>query len=157
MAFLTAKNEVTLKFVDVRDERRNRTIELASAYIMVEDDAVLMDTVSKSAVLSFRNTNKQVDLARTPTADSEVKDTGRLYFQLADDTIAHFDIIDPADSLFLDTTGEGANIMRSVPQMLLVGGAAGIACDAIIAKILLGDILISDGEEPVKYLYGKRV
>lgn len=157
MPFTTAKNTITFRYVDERDDRRNREVELSGAYVFVEDDAILMDAVSKSAVRSFRNTNKQVDLSRDADVGSEVGDTLRLWFLLDDDTKAHFDVVDPKDELFLDTTGEGANIMRSVPQLLLVGGAPGIAMDALIAKILLGDILISDGEQPVQFLEGKRI
>lgn len=157
MPYTTVRNEISFSFVDERDDRRRRVIELAPAYVFVEDDAILMSAVSKSAVRSFRNTNKQVDLAQNFDVGSEVKDTLRLWFLLDDDTKAHFDVVDPKDELFLDTTGEGANIMRSVAQLLLVGGAPGIAMDALITKIMLGDILISDGEQPIQFLEGKRI
>lgn len=156
MAFTVVENRVTLTHRDVRDDTRNRVIEVASG-LFTDVEAELHNAVSKSKILAYQATTKQVDLANTPDADSEVKDTLRLYFLMDDATKAHYDIVDPADSLFLDTTGEGANILRSVPQLLAVGGAPGVALDGIIALIMAGAILISDGETPVQFLEGKRI
>lgn len=157
MAYTTVKNTISFRYMDERDEVRNRTIELGGAVIFTDDDAIIMSAISKSGVMAYTASNKQVDNGQNIEVDSEVKDTARLYFLLDDQTQAHFDIVDPADELFLDTTGEGANIIRSVAQLLLVGGVPGVALDALILKIMAGDILISDGETPIKYLYGQRL
>lgn len=156
MAFTVVEDRITLTYRDERDDTRNRVIEVGSG-LFTDVQAELHNAVSKSKILAYQATTKQVDLGNVPEEGSEVKDTLRLYFLKDDATKAHYDIIDPADSLFLDTTGEGANILRSVPQLLAVGGAPGVAMDAIIALILSGGILISDGETPVQFLEGKRI
>jgi len=156
MAFTVVEDRITFTYRDVRDDTRNRVIEVSTG-LFTDAHAELHDAVSKSGLMTYQSTAKQVDLANVGDADSEVKDTLRLYFLMDDTTKAHYDIIDPHDSLFLDTTGEGANILRSTAQLVAVGGAAGIALDAIITLIMTGVILISDGETPIQFLEGKRI
>lgn len=156
MPWTVVEDSITMKYRDVRDDVRSRTIEVSSG-LFTDVEVGLHDAVSKSAIHTYTTKAKQVDLNEVGDADSEVKDTLRLYFLLDDATKAHYDIVDPHDSLFLDTTGEGANILRSVPQLVAVGGTAGVALDSIIALIMTGVIKISDGETPVQFLEGKRL
>jgi hypothetical protein len=157
MAFTTVQNRITFTYRDVRGDKRNRVIETGGVNLFTDDDAILHDLVSKSAVIAYQATNKQVDMENVGDADSEVKDTLRLYFLMPDATIGHYDIVDPHDILFLSDTGEGANILRSQAQLTAVGLVPGVSLVAIIAQILAGDILISDGETPVEFLEGARL
>ena len=156
MAWTVVEDSIIMTYRDVRDDTRSRTVEVASG-LFTDVEVGLHNAVSKSGIHTYAVRAKQVDLSVVGDADSEVKDTLRLYFLMEDATKAHYDIVDPHDSLFLDTTGEGANILRSVPQLVAVGGAPGVALDAIIGLIMLGTIKISDGETPVQFLEGKRL
>ena len=156
MAWTVVEDSISMQYRDYRDDTRNRTVEVATG-LFTDAEVALHDAVSKSVVLAYTVKAKQVDLGGVADADSEVKDTLRLYFLLDDATKAHYDIVDPKDSLFLDTSGEGANILRSVPQLTAVGGAPGAALVSIIALIMSGAIKISDGETPVQFLEGKRL
>ncbi len=156
MAYTTAHNFLTLKFRDVRNVLRNRTIELGGLVVVTDDDATEWDTVSKSIVRGYYNKNQQIDNALVAAADSEVKDTARLYFLLPDDTTGHLDIVDPVDDLFLSTTGPGANIIIEYADMA-GGSPSQVALQTIIDKVLSGSILIDDGETPTTYLYGERI
>jgi len=156
MPWTVVEDKITMTYRDVRDDTRQRTVEVSSG-LFTDVEVGLHDAVSKSAIHTYTSKSKQVDLNEVGDDDSEVRDTLRLYFLLEDATKAHYDIVDPHDSLFLDVTGEGANIMRSVPQLIAVGGAPGVAMDGIIALIMTGVIKISDGETPVQFLEGKRL
>lgn len=158
MAYSVVKELVSLVFRDERDEQRGRVIEFASPVVTLEDDMVLFNTVSNSIVASFSHTDKQTDPALSPAAGSEVRDTARLYFRLASQDRAHFDIVDPHIDLFIGATGTGATIIKD--KATLAAGAVGspeLALNEIIDHVLAGDYLISDGETPEAYLEGRRV
>lgn len=156
MAELALKVYVTVSHQDIRDNTRSRQVQvpdLAAASII----AFEMNGASKSKVASWTNSLKLTeDTMAAPDADSEVKDTLRLYFELPNLDRAHFDIVDPHDEVFLALTGAGANILKERADLLLIAGA-GTSVDAIIAHVLSGEILISDSETPSRYLSGARV
>jgi len=156
MAYTTSGNFLVMGFRDIRENQRSRTIELGGLVVVTDDDAAEWTAVSKSVVRTYAAQNKQVDQALTADADSEVKDTARLYFLMPDDTKGHLDIVDPVDYLFLSTAGPGANVVIDYGDMA-TSGAAGVALKSIIDKCLAGSILISDGEQPVSYLEGLRI
>lgn len=165
MAYTTSKNMLTLIFRDVREQERVRVVELGGLVVVTDDNAAEMDLVSKSAVPRYVQQNYQRDAALSADAQSEVRDTLRLYFRLPDGDKGHFDIVDPKDTLFLSTTGAGANIPVDKSTMDAadpVGnpGSPAEELDAlgnIIDSILSGEYLISDGEQPEAYLGGERV
>lgn len=157
MAYTVKKREMLLQFRDVRNNVRNRTIEISGANVIMDDDATDWNAVSKSALLGYWEKIQQLDMGKTPDADSEVKDTCRLYFLLDDNTQAYFDIPDPKDELFLSTTGAGANIVKEYDDMASILGNPAENLKEIIDRIMSGDILISDGETPVAYLRGVRL
>ena len=64
MAYTTAHNFLTMKFRDIRDDLRNRTIELGGLVVVTDDDAKEWDDVSKSVVRGYFNKNQQVVLNR---------------------------------------------------------------------------------------------
>ena len=157
MAYTTIKNTLVMTFRDVREDTRQRTVELGGLVVVTDDDANLFNAASKSVVAVYFSVNKQGDNALAPDADSEVRtDTLRLYFRSADQDIIHLDIPDPHDEVFLSTTGPGANILKD-RSALALGGPAEVAVDGIIQKALDGDYLMSDGEAADVYLYGERV
>lgn len=156
MAYTIEKREMVFQFRDIRNNTRTRIVEIDGQNLVHDDDANDMDSVSKSALLGYWVKEQQLDMAVTAAADSEVKDTARLYFLMADNTKAHFDIVDPKDELFLSTVGEGANIVKEYDSLSILGGAENALKD-IIDRITSGDILISDGETPLEYLNGRRV
>lgn len=157
MAYTVKKREMLLQFRDIRNNVRNRTVEISGANVLMDDDAVDWDAVSKSALLGYWEKIQQLDMAVTADNDSEVKDTCRLYFLMDDNTQAHFDIPDPKDDLFIATTGAGANIVKEYDDMSAIAGNPAENLKAIIDRVLTGDILISDGETPVSYLRGVRL
>lgn len=157
MAYSTAKNTLVLGFRDERQDLRTRTIELGGLVVVTDDDATEWSAISKSIVRTYSANNKQVDQSLSAAADSEVADTARLYFLLADDTKAHLDIVDPMDSLFLAETGAGANVVKPYATLAAEVTAEAVALVSIIDKVLAGSILISDGETPVSYVDGLRI
>lgn len=157
MAYTTIKNTLVLSMVDVRENTRTRILELGGLVVATDDDATLFNNASKSAVDKYVQNNYQRDPAITPDADSEVRDTLRLYFKMADTSTYHFDIPDPHDEVFLSATGPGANILKDRADLALDLGGPGEAVDGIIANVLNGDYLISDGETPIAFLSGERV
>jgi hypothetical protein len=158
MAYTTNKNYIRMTFTDVREQKRNKTVELGGAVIVTDDDAADFDQVSKSAVRKYVQQNEQMDGALSPDADSEVRDTIRLYFKLTDDSKAHLDIPDPHDELFLSTTGPDAMIVKTYAVLAAaIDPAPEKALADIIDKVLAGTYLISDGETPTTYLSGERV
>jgi hypothetical protein len=146
-----------LTFRDVRGNERRRTIELGGLVVVTDDNANDFHNASKSAVVSYVQKNLQSDEALAGDADSEVRDTLRLYFRIDAAHIAHLDIPDPHDELFLSTTGPGANVLKDRTDLALDVGGPGEAVDSIITDTLAGEILISDGEQPAEFLYGERV
>ena len=157
MAYTVKNRKMLLQYRDVRNNVRNREIEISGSNLLTDDDAVDFHNVSKSALLGYWEKTQQLDMSQTADADSEVKDTARLYFLMDDNTQAHFDIVDPHDDCFISTTGEGANIVKEYDDMASVLGGPDEALKEIIDRILGGDILISDGETPVAYLRGVRL
>ena len=157
MAYTTIKNTLTLNMVDVRENKRVRIVELGGLVVVTDDDANLFNAASKSAVDRYVQNNYQRDPAVTADADSEVRDTLRLYFKMDDISTAHFDVPDPHDEVFLSTTGPGANILKDRDDLALDVGGPGEAVDTIIQNVLDGDYLISDGETPESFLSGERV
>lgn len=158
MAYTTNKNTMVLSFRDIRNENRFREIELGGLVVVTDDDALDFDGCSKSVVRRYVQKNEQIDNGLTPDADSEVNDTLRLFFLLTDDTKWHIDIVDPADELFLSTTGPGANIVKDKSVLAAaVSPAPEYYLNNIIDKVLAGSILISDGETPTAYLEGMRI
>lgn len=158
MAYTTVENKLALRFRDVRNQLRRKTIELGGLVVVTDDDAVEWDGVSKSVVRGYVQQNKQIDQSLMADADSEVNDDARLYFLMADDTQGHLDIPDPHDELFLSTTGPNANIIKDKADLAVaVSPAPEYYLNSIIDKVLAGSILISDGEQPVAYLKGERI
>lgn len=156
MAWTVANRQITFRYTDIRGDSKNRVVEIGAGNILTDDDAADMDTVSKSSLLSYTEGIKQVDIALTPDADSEVSDACRLAFLLDDNTRAHFDIIDPMDEIFLTLTGQGANIVIAYDDLDILD-APQLALKDIIDRVLSGDMLISDGETPVAYIEGFRL
>lgn len=141
---------------DVRLDKRTRTIDVPD-FTNVDSISGSMAVMSKSDFIKTSNTLvNNNELIAPPDADSEVKDTLRLYFELASLDVAHFDIVDPKDDLFQATTGDGANTMVTYVDLSLVT-TSHIAAKDIIDMILVGTIFISDGETPIGYLEGKRL
>ena len=158
MAYTTLKNYATFTFRDVRDNVRTRQVELGGLVILTDDNANDLHNASKSAVIKYVQNNVQSDDALAPDADSEVSDTARLYFELPDLEKGHFDIPDPHDEIFLATAGAGANIVKEYAVLAAaVAGTPEKAVANIIDDVLAGEILISDGEQPTRYLEGERV
>lgn len=140
---------------DIRLDKRARIVEqpdFANEQLIRQQ----MEAVSKSSVIKTANTlvNDNVDYA-APDADSEVGDTLRLYFELANLDVGHFDIPDPKPGIFQATTGAGANTMKTYADLGITGEEA--AAKSLIDYVLAGEILISDGETPIRYLEGKRL
>lgn len=157
MAYTTLKNVLDLTFRDVRDNDRRRSIELGGLVVVTDDDATDFHRASKSAVVSYVQKNVQSDEALAGDADSEVRDTLRLYFRIDAAHTAHLDIPDPHDELFLSTTGPGANVLKDYADLALDVAGPGEAVVNIIDKCIAGSILISDGEQASEFLYGERV
>lgn len=158
MAFTTLKNFLTLSFRDIRDNERVRIVELGGLVLVTDDNANDFHNASKSAVVKYVQNNVQHDDTLSPEADSEVRDTARLYFRLPDQDEAHLDIPDPHDEIFLSLTGEGANIVKEYDDLAAeVDGTPERAVANIIDDALAGEYLISDGEQPIAYLRGERV
>lgn len=158
MAYTTIKNVLSLEFRDIRENTRQRRVELGGLVVVTDDDATFHDAASKSAVRKYVQNNYQMDDGVTPDADSEVRDTLRLYFLMDDDTEYHYDIPDPHDELFLSATGPGANVLRDYEDLAQdVSPTPGWGVTNIIDNILAGEYLISDGEQPASFLSGERV
>ena len=157
MAFTTLKNFLTMTFRDARDNERVRVVELGGLVVVTDDNANDFHNASKSAVIKYVQNNVQNDPALTADADSEVRDTLRLYFRMPDEGVYHMDIPDPHDEVFLAASGPGANILKERAELVLDIGGPGEAVDSIIADALAGEYLISDGEQPTGFLYGERV
>lgn len=150
------KTSVSYTFEDIRGKKRVRIVEqpdfAAAATVgghMVA--ASKSDYAKHSNVLVNSN-----ELFAPPAADSEVGDTARLYFELPDLSVGHFDIVDPEDTIFLATVGEGANIVIAYADLDGVTSSQ-IAVKALIDLALAGSVLISDGETPTRYLNGRRL
>lgn len=158
MAYTTLKNYINLTFRDVRENERIRTIELGGLVIWTDDDAILFNNASKSGVRKYASVNVQSDAGVDGDADSEVRDTLRLYFRMPSEEVYHLDIPDPHDELFLSATGPAANILKDYADLFAaVAGTPEKAVASIIDKALAGDILISDGETAATFLHGERV
>ncbi len=156
MPFTVKKREVTFGYRDISGRTRSRDVEMGLLNLIMDDDATDLDMVSKSALVSYWEKAKQVDLSNVPEADSEVGDTLRLQFLMEDNTKYHFDIVDPKDNLFIATDGAGKNI--AISYAALDGAVAEQqALKDIIDRVLSGDSLISDGERPHSYLKGYRL
>jgi len=156
MAYGVVDRQLVVIYRDIRNNTRKRTIEISGGNLITDDDAVNMNEVSKSTVRSYWEDIKQVDMANTPDADSEVKDTGRLYFLMANDTQSYFDIVDPKDDLFVSENGKLALEIKAYDDLSLLNGAEN-SLKFLIDDILAGRILISDGETPHSYLHGIRL
>lgn len=157
MAFTTLKNFLTMTFRDDSGVERVRKVELGGLVVVTDDNANDFHNASKSAVVKYVQNNVQHDAALTPDADSEVRDTLRLYFRMPDESIYHLDIPDPHDEVFLATSGAGENILKLKADLALDVGGPGEAVSNIIDDVLAGEYLISDGEQPTAYLEGERV
>lgn len=158
MAYTTINNFLTVDYTDVRENSRQRRIELGGLVIITDTEADAMHDASKSAVRKYWQSNVQMDDALTPDADSEVRDTLRLYLKLPDDSVGHFDIPDPHDEVFLSTTGPGANILKDYATLAAaLAGTPEKAVADIIDLLLAGTFLISDGETAQTFLSGERV
>ena len=158
MAYTTLRNYLDLTFRDIRDNERRRTIELGGLVVVTDDNATAFHNASKSAVVSYVQKNVQSDEALVGDADSEVRDTLRLYFRIDAQKTAHLDIPDPHDEIFLATTGPGANVAKDYAVLFAASpGTPEKAVADIIDDVLSGEILISDGEEAASYLSGERV
>lgn len=156
MAYTVQKRKLTMAFRDIFDGTRSRSIEISAGNVITDDDIVNMNEMSNSAVRSYWEQVKQVDMANTPNTESEVKDTGRLYFLMEDDTVSSFDIVDPHIDLFIALTGKNGNVIKEYGDLNILNGAQN-SLKFLIDDILGGRILISDGETPHSYLNGKRI
>lgn len=156
MAFTVKDRQLVITYRDIRNKTRRRVVEIDASNLIVDDDAINMNEVSKSTVRSYWEEDKQVDMGNVPDSDSEVKDTGRLYFLMEDDTQAYFDIVDPKDDLFVTTEGKLANEMKAYGDLNILNGAEN-SLKFLIDDIIGGRILISDGETPHSYLHGGRL
>ena len=158
MAYDDDRNYVNLAFQDVRNTKRNRKVQMVAGTALSDANALLFHVASKSKMAKFWQGQIQIDDALTADADSEVGDTLRLYFELTGERTGHFDIVDPNDDLFLDTSGPNANI--AITKASMDAGDPGTPEDAlgqIIDLILAGTLLISDSETPTAYLKGERL
>lgn len=150
------KTFFTQTWRDIRNVKRTRTIEVPD-FTGVNAISGHMTAMSKSDFIKTSNTLVNDNpLWVPPDADSEVKDGLRLYFELPNLDVAHFDIVDAKDDLFQATTGDGANTMITYADLGIIL-ASHVGATAIIDGILAGDIFISDGETPLRYLEGKRL
>ena len=156
MAFTVKDRQLVITYRDIRNNTRRRVIEIDTSNLIVDDDAINMNEVSKSTVRSYWEEEKQVDMGNSADADSEVKDTARLYFLMENDTQSYFDIVDPKDDLFVSVDGKLAMDVKAYDDLSLVNGAEN-SLKFIIDDILGGRILISDGETPHSYLHGTRL
>jgi hypothetical protein len=159
MPYTTYKNTLTLRMRDERDTERTRIVTLGGLVVVTDDDANLFNAASKSFVASYVQNNYQKDDALAPEADSEVRDTLRLYFRMPNEDTAFFDIPDPHDDLFLDTVGAGANILKSKTALdAAVDGTPEDAVGQIIDHVLAGEYLIDNqGVAAEAYLEGERI
>ncbi len=156
MAYTVKKRKLSMKYRDERDNVRTRSIEISDGNVITDDDITNMNEVSKSGIRSYWESVKQVDMGNSPSAESEVKDTGRCYFLMEDDTVSSFDIVDPHPDLFVSATGKNANVIKDYDDLSLLNGAEN-SLKFLIDDILAGRILLSDGETPHSYLNGKRI
>ena len=158
MAYSTIKNWLAVTWIDERLDTRLRRIECGAAYTPVLADATQFHNVSKSAVSKWVQNDVQYDASLSGIAGSEVSDTLRLYFLMDNGDTYHMDIPDPVDSLFLATSGAGANILKT--YAVLDAGAPLSPEDElarIIDHVLAGEYLISDGETPTAFIEGERI
>jgi len=156
MAYTVKDRQLVITYRDVRNNTRRRVMEIDASNLIVDDDAINMNEVSKSTVRSYWEEVKQVDMANGADSDSEVKDTARLYFLMENDTQSYFDIVDPKDDLFVSVDGKLAMDIKAYGDLSLLNGAEN-SLKFIIDDILGGRILISDGETPHSYLHGVRL
>jgi len=156
MPYTVKKRTTSFRYDDIRGRSRTRLVETGILNIVHDDDANDMNAVSKSALIAYQPVDKQVNLSLTAASDSEVGDTGRLYFTMEDGTRYHFDIVDPRDDLFVATVGEAANVFIAY-SALDVTNDAQKALKAIIDRVLSGGFLIADGEKPHHYNNGRRI
>lgn len=156
MAYTILDRQLVITFRDIRNNTRRRVLEISAANIITDDDVINMNEMSKSTVRSYWEEVKQVDMGNTPDADSEVKDTARLYFLMQNDTQAHYDIVDPKDDLFVSVDGKLAMDVIAYNDVDILNGAQN-SLKFLIDDILGGRILLSDGETPHSYLYGTRL
>lgn len=157
MAFTTTGNSYDVYMTDIRDQRRRLTIELDANVLTVEPFAQAISDMSKSEALYFINKNRQLNDTVNPDADSEVRDTLRLYFEMSDGKIAFRDLPDGDDVLFVSTTGDDAFIVRPYADLAADTDPHAVALVFLIDNFLNGQMRISDGEQPVKYLRGRRI
>ncbi len=156
MAYVIKDRQLVVTFRDIRNNTRRRVVEIDGSNVITDDDAINMNEVSKSTVRSYWEEVKQVDMGNSADADSEVKDTARLYFLMENDTQSYFDIVDPKDDLFVSVDGKLAMDVKAYDDLSLVNGAEN-SLKFIIDDILGGRILVSDGETPHSYLHGVRL
>jgi len=156
MGYDPMDRQLVITFRDIRNNIRKRVIEISAGNLVTDDDAINMNEMSKSTVRSYWEEVKMVQMLNTADADSEVKDTGRLYFLMENDTQAYYDIVDPKDDLFVSEDGKLAMSMVAYDDLSLVNGAQN-SMKFLIDDILAGRILLSDGETPHSYLHGIRL
>ena len=157
MAYTIEKRIQVLQYRDDANLVRTKHVEIGGGNLLMDDDAVDFNAVSKCALMGYWEKINQLDMAKTPDSDSEKNDTARLYFLMTDNTQAHFDIVDPKDELFVATSGEDKNVIKPYADMASLLGNPAENLKEIIDRILGGDILISDGETPHSYLKGRRL
>lgn len=158
MPFTTLANYFTVVYTDEAGRTRRHVIELDGAVAAVDPFANRIHNISKSAVRTYTYANKQQDDAHTPDAGSEVGDTLRLFFRMADDSIYHRDFADPKDALFIAATGPDSLVVK--PKATLDAAAPGTPENdlaLLIDDLLAGQMLISDGETPAEYLNGRKI
>lgn len=158
MAYTANKNYLSIEYTDDSLSSRTRNIQCVPTLLITDPLVGRLDNVSKSALKEYTLHLNQRDNAIVPAGDSEVQDTLRLYFELENGDGAHFDIIDPDDSLFLATTGAGENILKD--KAVLDAAAADTPENdlaLIIDAILGGTFYVSGRETPVLFIEGKRL
>ena len=156
MAYTVKDRQLVITYRDIRNKTRRRVMEISASNLIVDDDAINMNEVSKSTVRSYWEEEKQVDMGNVADSDSEVKDTARLYFLMEDDTQAYFDIVDPKNDLFVSVEGKLADEIKAYGDLDILNGAEN-SLKFLIDDIIGGRILISDGETPHSYLHGVRL
>lgn len=158
MAYVNINRLLSLTFSDERKDTRTRRVEVATTYDILPADIDAFVAASKSTVRNYWLSNENHDSALAAGADSEVKDTLRLFFLAAGDKQVHFDIPDPADDVFLSTTGPGANILMDYADLADIGASASQSAVAdIIDQVTAGNYLVSDGEIGATFLFGERI
>lgn len=158
MAVNQQDQHLSIQFNDIRAQKRNRTLQVKATMTPAEAQAIVDDfhIAGQCDVIAHSLRQKYVeDSPVGADADSEVSDTTRLYFRLADLTTCHLDIVDADASIFVGLTGQ--NALNVLPYADLTLDPPKLAVKGIIDAVLAGDILISDGETPTTYVEGIRI